>query len=237
VFKYYEIHRFLFQNFFNHCLVVEVMIIRWHGHSCFEITDNIAVITDPHDGKSLGLPSPILKGDVILVTHEHFDHSCTRIVKGDYKLINREGVSRYNNIKFQGIRTFHDHEKGAKRGTNLIYKFNMGGFEFAHLGDLGCYPDEKVVSLLENIDILFIPAGNVFTLSLPEAWKLINECKPKIVIPMHYRIGGLSMSIRPVDPDFLSMKPEEMEVIRVGNQVEIEPEDIPQSPQLWIFSM
>ncbi|MEM3342330.1 MAG: MBL fold metallo-hydrolase [Thermoplasmata archaeon] len=214
------------------------MNIRWHGHSCFEISDEITVITDPHDGKSLGLLPPLLSGDVVLVSHDHFDHSCTRMVKGNYKLISRPGVSRYEDIKFYGIASYHDDKEGIKRGENIIFKFNLGGLDIVHLGDLGCYPAGKVLSQLENTDIMFVPAGNVFTMSLPDAWKLIEAVKPKIVIPMHYRVGGLSMSIRPVDPDFLEMKPKEMEVVRVGNQVEIYPDDLTeQQQQLWIFSL
>ena len=60
------------------------MIVTWHGHSCFEVKDRIVVVIDPHDGKSIGIKPPVVKADIVLVSHDHFDHNCTRIVKGDF---------------------------------------------------------------------------------------------------------------------------------------------------------
>jgi len=51
---------------------------------------------------------------------------------------------------------------------------------------------------------------------------------------MHYRIGGLSLSIRPVD-DYLRNFPED-KIVRVGNEIEIKQEDLPDSSEVWVFS-
>ena len=61
----------------------ETMMITWHGHSCFEIKDGVTVVTDPHDGKSIGVKPPVVKADIVLISHEHFDHNCARIVRGE----------------------------------------------------------------------------------------------------------------------------------------------------------
>jgi len=41
---------------------VGIMVaIRWYGQSCFEIREgDLRVVTDPHDGKSIGLPAPLI---------------------------------------------------------------------------------------------------------------------------------------------------------------------------------
>ena len=50
--------------------------IKWHGHSCFEIQgEDAPIITDPHDGVSLGLPVPIAEPDIITISHQHEDHA------------------------------------------------------------------------------------------------------------------------------------------------------------------
>ncbi|KXA94926.1 hypothetical protein AKJ37_07195 [candidate division MSBL1 archaeon SCGC-AAA259I09] len=46
---------------------------RWFGISCFEIKNSATIVTDPHDGESVGLKKPRVKGDILLVTHQHFD--------------------------------------------------------------------------------------------------------------------------------------------------------------------
>ncbi|UCF09255.1 MAG: MBL fold metallo-hydrolase, partial [Thermoplasmata archaeon] len=53
--------------------------IRWHGHACFEIGDGTTIVTDPHDGKSIGIKPPNTKADVVLISHDHFDHNCLRV--------------------------------------------------------------------------------------------------------------------------------------------------------------
>ena len=57
------------------------MRIRWHGHSCFEIENKQVIVTDPHDGKSIGIRQPNLEADIVLVSHDHFDHNAVRLVK------------------------------------------------------------------------------------------------------------------------------------------------------------
>jgi L-ascorbate metabolism protein UlaG (beta-lactamase superfamily) len=44
-----------------------------------------------------------------------------------------------------------------------------------------------------------IPVGGNYTLSAPEAVKVISQVEPKIVIPMHYRIPGSNMEVSPVE--------------------------------------
>ena len=71
---------------------------------------------------------------------------------------------------------------------------------------------------LQPIDVLFIPVGGVFTIDGKQARELIGILKPKVAVPMHFRIGGLSMSIHTIN-DFLEGLPED-KVVRVGNEIE-----------------
>ena len=53
------------------------MIIRWNGHSCFTVeTAQGTVVLDPYAPDSVpGLPALDLKGDAVLCSHGHADHS------------------------------------------------------------------------------------------------------------------------------------------------------------------
>jgi L-ascorbate metabolism protein UlaG (beta-lactamase superfamily) len=210
--------------------------IRWHGHSCFEITNDLTVVTDPHDGKSIGIPTPCVQGDIILLSHDHFDHSSgVKIVEKEGTKIITDGRKRtISNIEISGVESFHDENNGAKRGSNVIYKFIMDGIKFCHLGDLGHELDDATVQKISPIDILFIPVGGNFTIDDKKAWNVIKKIKPKIIIPMHYKIGGLSISIAGLDP-FLDQS--KYKVIYVGNEIDIEKEDIPSEPEVWTFTL
>jgi len=208
--------------------------ISWHGHACFEVQDKVTVITDPHDGKSLGIKAPSARADVVLVSHDHFDHNCTRLIKGDYTIVKEPGKREVKGVKIIGVEASHDEAGGAKRGRIVIYKFEMGGVRFCHCGDLGEELRRPQLDALEPIDVLFVPVGSVFTIDGKQARRLVSEIKPKIAIPMHYRYGGLSLSIQTVDP-FLEGLPKD-KVQRMGNAAEFTIEDLPEETEYWVFS-
>jgi len=64
-------------------------------------------------------------------------------------------------------------------------------------------------------------------------WKIVSAIGPRIVVPMHCRVRGLSLSIRPLE-DFLEHAT--VPVTRVGNEVAFEKEDFPDSTEVWVFS-
>jgi len=210
--------------------------IRWHGHACFEVTDELTLVTDPHDGKSIGIPAPNVQADIILVSHDHFDHSSgVKIVeKEGTKIVSDTRKKTISNVEIFGIDSFHDENLGAKRGKNIIYKFNIDGINFCHLGDLGHELDDNAAQKIGSVDIMFIPIGGNFTIDDKKAWNIIKKIKPKIIIPMHYKIGGLSLSIAGLDP-FLEQS--KYKVNHVGNEIDLEKEDLPSEPEIWTFTL
>ena len=213
------------------------MMIRWHGHSCFELGGKSAtVVLDPHDGKSIGIPVPSVRGDLVLITHNHFDHNVSRVVAGNPEVLKSfVGRTKKKGISIQGIKEYHDNEMGAKRGEISIYRIEMDGISFVHMGDIGHIPGEDVIKKLKNTDFLFIPVGGVFTVGPEEAWDIAKKIGPKVVVPMHYRIGGLSLSIKPLNGFLENLSPEK--VLRVGNSVDFDEEDLPDETEIWVFSL
>lgn len=210
--------------------------IRWHGHSCFEITNKFTIVTDPHDGKSIGIPTPTVMADIILVSHDHYDHNSVKTVeKETTKIITETRKRQIDDISIKGFPSFHDEHQGTKRGNNIMYRFIIDDVAFCHLGDLGHILDEKTIKKIGDIDVLFIPVGGTYTLDAEKAWKLINHIRPTILIPMHYKIEGLSLPIAPVD-EFLG-ETNDYRTIKVGNEIDIEKEEFPEEPELWVFTL
>ena len=209
--------------------------IRWHGHSCFEITNEVTLVTDPHDGKSIGIHAPSVTGDIVLVSHDHYDHNSVKSVEKDgSKIVTDTRKRNISNVEIKGFETFHDESHGEKRGNNIIYKFTMEDIAFCHMGDLGHDLDENTVQKIGDVDILFIPIGGTFTLDATQAWRLIKKVKPRIAVPMHYKIGGLSLPITEIEPFLEKSK---YEIFKVGNEIDIEKEDLPDEPEVWTFTL
>lgn len=209
--------------------------IRWHGHACFEISNDATIVTDPHDGSSIGIRPPAVKADIVLVSHDHYDHNKIRAVeKEGTEKVEKEG--EVHGIKIRCIKAYHDKEKGSRRGEITIFVFTVEGITFCHLGDLGHVLDEEKVNEIGNVDILFIPVGGVFTIDGVEALEICRKIRPKVIVPMHYKISGLSLPIERVD-DFLAHVEGEYPVRHVANEIEIEKEDLPLSEEIWIFTL
>ena len=157
------------------------MKITWIGHSCFKIeSDGYIIIMDPYeDGYVPGLKPLRENADMVLCSHEHGDHNARRLVSI------REG--RACPFTIEKIETWHDEVKGAKRGPNTIHILEAEGIRIAHLGDLGCKPEEDQIQKLKNLDVCLIPVGGHFTIDGKQAAELVRRISPKVAIPMHYR--------------------------------------------------
>ncbi len=191
-------------------------------------------MTDPHDGRSIGIKTPAVKADIVLVSHEHFDHNCVRIVRGDPAVVREPGERTVKGLKILGVPSFHDVEGGAKRGKNIMFKFELDGMRFCHCGDLCHSLSDEQIAELGQIDVLFIPVGGAITLDGKQARELVSRIRPRVAVPMHFRMGGLSMSIETVDR-FLENIPADA-VLRVGNEVDFLKEDLPPFTECWVFS-
>lgn len=212
------------------------MRVAYHGHSCFEFADSrLTVVVDPHDGKSIGIRPPSVSADVVLMTHDHYDHSAARVVRGMHEdVMARTGEFEVGGLRVRGFPSFHDHSSGEDRGPNTIYQFEMDGLRVCHCGDLGCMPGDDVIDAIRGADMMFVPVGEVFTMTLPEVREFLDRAAPEIVVPMHYRVGGLSLPLTPLD-GFLSTVPGES-VEYVGGEVDILPDDMSGCRECWVFS-
>jgi L-ascorbate metabolism protein UlaG (beta-lactamase superfamily) len=213
-----------------------VLRIRWHGHACFEVGGSVTVVTDPHDGKSIGIAPPRVKADVVLVSHNHFDHNCVRLVsKQESAVITKPVMTVEHGVRIEGIESFHDEQGGAKRGNNTIFRFELDGTTFCHLGDLGHAVGDDIADRIGSVDVLFVPVGDVFTIGPETARGVIERIGPRVAIPMHYRTAGLSLSVKPLE-NFLALCPKE-QIVKVGNEVDFADDDMPsKGTEFWIFT-
>lgn len=206
------------------------MQIIWHGQSCFQLIfsrrkeEKITFVIDPFSTE-IGLRLPKIGADVLLVTHDHNDHSNVKGISGDPFLINGPGEYEIRGIFIQGIECFHDESQGRERGRTTTFIIEGDEMKLCHLGDLGqkeLTPDQ--LEKIGNVDILMIPVGGVYTISAQEATKIISQIEPKIVIPMHYHIPKLKIKLDNFDKFLKVMGVKSTEVL---NKLIIKKKDLP----------
>lgn len=179
------------------------MEISFLGHSCFRIRGKEAVlVTDPFD-PYIGFKLPKISADIITISHDHKDHNNKEAVSGTAKrkkpfVISGPGEYEVAGVSIFGVVTFHDASRGSKRGTNTVYVITLDGMRVAHLGDLGHRLTESQLEEVNGADILMIPVGGIYTIDAKEAIEVIGQVEPKIIIPMHYHLPGLTIKLAPV---------------------------------------
>ena len=186
------------------------MNISWLGHSCFRIKGSQAtVITDPYAptlGYSLGNPT----ANIVTVSHQHPGHSYVQGIDGDARLVAGPGEYEISDVLIIGIATFHDEEKGGKRGKNTVYLMEIDDLSVCHLGDLGHVLTSEQMEELDNVDVLLLPLGGVSTIDAPIAAEVVRQLKPAVVVPMHYKTEALNRELEPVERFFKEMGIEEV---------------------------
>lgn len=209
----------------------EMVIITWYGHAMYEIKgERVSIVTDPFKG--IGLPEPTLTADIVLSSHSHSDHGATELVEGAQTLKEFVGETTIAGVPIKGVATFHDEASGAQRGKNSVYVFEIDGLRFCHLGDLGHPLTPEQLEIIGDVDILLIPVGGTYTIDAHAATREVEKLAPKIVIPMHVKLPGLSVNVAPVD-GFLAGK-DNVEMIYT-NSIELTKSDIPASTTIKVL--
>jgi L-ascorbate metabolism protein UlaG (beta-lactamase superfamily) len=185
------------------------MEIIWLGHASFLITSETGtkIITDPYpQGSGLSYVPVKEAVDIVTVSHDHFDHNNVSSIPGHPQIIKGSGIQKAKGIEFRGISTYHDPSQGKERGTNTIFCFSVDEIKVCHLGDLGHRLDAEQIAELGVIDILLIPVGGVFTIDAPLATVVVNDLKPKVVLPMHYKTSKCDWTLSTIDSFIVDKK-------------------------------
>jgi L-ascorbate metabolism protein UlaG (beta-lactamase superfamily) len=168
--------------------------ITWFGHAFFEITSSSGtkIITDPFS-EYIGYPVPEVWPHVVTVGRESRNHNNVELANGEPVIL--RGLDDWGlewneiNTKFRDVliynvpihtRAWHDLRKGS------AFVFEMDGMCICHTGDIGEPFNEDQLDLIGHVDILLIPIGDRSTIGPEEAKKVVEQLKPKIVVPMHY---------------------------------------------------
>jgi L-ascorbate metabolism protein UlaG (beta-lactamase superfamily) len=173
------------------------MQLHWFGQSAFLLDGSTKVFVDPfqdmrerlHSGMRFDYP-PIqgVDAQLVLVTHEHFDHNGVEAIGGEPVVIRAAAGTHESAIgEIVGVASEHDPVAGTKRGHNTIYCFTLDGTRFCHFGDFGqsaLRPEQR--EAIGEIDVLFLPAGAGPTVSHEAGAQVVRDLAPRATVVMHY---------------------------------------------------
>jgi L-ascorbate metabolism protein UlaG (beta-lactamase superfamily) len=181
--------------------------ITWTGHAGFKILyGNKKMYIDPY--KLTKKYENIFDADIVLITHNHFDHLSIEDLKNiinertvivsaqeclsqlkPLKVKESIGIDPRNNVRVDDLaveavpaynvnKEFH-----PKNDKKIGFIIEFGNDRIYHTGDSDLIPEMKDT----NPTIVLIPVSGTYVMTAEEASKAVNEIiNPKIAIPMHY---------------------------------------------------
>lgn len=182
------------------------VMITYLGHACFMLEcDGYRTVIDPYaDGMVNGLPKLAVEAEAVYCSHTHGDHAYTQAIT----LCETTQAAPYTVESFD---TPHDDQDGSLRGRNMVRIFRFEDIRVAHLGDLGDFPKEDVLSALKGVDCLLIPVGGFYTTDPAMAKKIVDAVRPRVCVPMHYRTDTTGFEVLAHVKDFTKYFPEVQE--------------------------
>ncbi len=189
--------------------------IRWLGHSGFSISDGKTALIDPWlegNPRAAGGTDTIRGADLMLITHDHFDHSGDAValagktgalVVGIFELVGdlkAKGIPEaqllnggmgmnvggtVNVLGFEIHMTEAHHSCSLGVPVGYVVK-TPSGVTIYHSGDTGIFAGMSILGELYAIDVALLPIGSVFTMDYRHAAKAAALLKAKAVVPMHY---------------------------------------------------
>ena len=174
--------------------------LTWLGQGTFVMNTStgLKVLLDPTNPGAYH-PPPVEGVDAITISHEHGDHNYVQMATGSPLII--RGLTQddfakvdqtIKGVRIRTVPAYHDSEKGARRGRNALFVFEMPGLKIAHLGDLGHRLDPQQVSAMGPIDVLMTPMAGGPTMDPKTALEVVDQLKARVVIPMHYATAALA---------------------------------------------
>lgn len=171
--------------------------IFWLGHDSFRIEGAKTIYIDPYQISS----GP--KADLVLITHEHFDHcspedvskiqqSGTVIVtekdsakklSGDVRILAPGESVSLDDVTVVAVPSYNtDKDFHPKKNAWLGFIVDVEGIRIYHAGDADFIPEMKDF----EVDIALLPVSGTYVMTADQAVKAALAIQPKLAIPMHY---------------------------------------------------
>jgi len=171
--------------------------IHWLGHDTFKITGERLIYTDPYKIKRSD------KADIILITHEHFDHcspedvrkiqgkdtvivattDCAAKLSGNLRFMKPGDKIIAEGIEIEAVPAYNTNKQFHTKDRGWVgYIFMVKGQRIYLAGDTDYIPEMKSF----KADIALLPVSGTYVMTADEAIKAALDIKPKVAIPMHY---------------------------------------------------
>jgi L-ascorbate metabolism protein UlaG (beta-lactamase superfamily) len=217
------------------------MKIKWLGHASFLIEgDGLRIITDPYEpNDNINLPPINEPADIVIRSSDDDEAHCfVGTIPEGFELVTATEIvdtgATVKGLKIDAIWSQESHIHKEVARDNAMYRFTLEGINITHMGDIGNPLTKAQLDALASTDILLALTGGPPTIELEDLGKVIEIIKPKVVIPMHYRIPGPRFFMLPVT-DFTAFYPDTMVEWSDSTEVEFTKDSLPNETRILVL--
>lgn len=218
------------------------MRLTWYGHACFRLeADGLTIVTDPYTPQNAGLDPVPEPADVVVMSSALDEaHSCPGQVPGSPRVLNAldavpSPVEVSPGVLVEAVAASEGEDRPDDPKANALYRFELAGIAFCHMGDVGTpLAEAQLAPLRGRVDVLLALAGAGLTIALPDLDDAIAAIGPKVVVPMHYRTPSLRYVVGPVE-DFLTRRGGDRIVRHDGSTLELDAARLPDALEIHVL--
>ncbi len=216
------------------------MKIKWLAHASFLIQgDGLRIITDPFDPEDVNLPPVTEPADIVIrSSDDDVAHAFVDTIPLGFELVTATDIvdtgATAKGVKVDAIWSQESLIHKEVPRDNAMYRFTLEGINITHMGDVGNPLTEAQMDALAGTDILLALTGGPPTIELQDLHPVIEYIKPKVVIPMHYRIPGPRFFMLPVT-EFTANYPDSMIEWSESTEVEFTKESLPNETRIVVL--
>ncbi len=177
------------------------MRLTYFGHCAFrwETAGGITAVADPYRNQAdrywFTRLFPEVRCDLGLITHAHFDHDAVERLPEAASILRMPGEFVTGDLNVHGVGDFHSGSARLRDFPNVMFRLDAGGVSFLHIGDNRVEWPPEVASAVGGVDVLLVTVDDSnHLLSYQQVDALVQRLQPRVVIPMHYAIPGLTAS-------------------------------------------
>ncbi len=175
--------------------------LHWLGHASFRLDGPPTIYFDPW--KLEGEPP---QADIVLVSHEHFDHcspedverisgpgtvivanpGAAKDLRGDVRVLRPGERTTVGEVEIEAVPAYNtDKSFHPRQAEHLGFIVTVGGERLYFAGDTDRIPEMADIAC----DVALLPVGGTYTMTADEAALAAADVGPQVAVPMHWGSG------------------------------------------------